>query len=365
MAETLEQALEEYALYEEQKGTGIVNDELVIDPINRIITIPNSESTFGVFFDMNVERKYFRCPRYIGDNIDLSQHYIFVNYISASGNVGQYLCDDVKVDGEDITFSWLLSGNVFDENINGYIYFSVMAKKSQQDGTLITVFNTRKVRGSVYETVQAERIREQYADIIMQLLSEMDSVMEIATPEAMLSYVYRYLDEKGIDFDMVEINKTFQKQRTQILVDPDATQTKVPTWEYVEQIKNSLENIIYGNNTLISFNKFDTTCYYDNNGVRQPSLLPNGNTFGTTLPIYIPFSQTISYTGVGYVTGWDKNGNFVKNIGSNEGSIFVDTTEISYVRIAVQYYENAFVGSPSIFVKSISEQINQLSEKIL
>ena len=48
----------------------------------------------------------------------------------------------------------------------------------------------------MYETVYAEeQITEQYADIVLQLLAKMDSVEQIATPEAMQAYVDNWLKE--------------------------------------------------------------------------------------------------------------------------------------------------------------------------
>ena len=49
-----------------------VNDIFEIDPETRVITVPASEKLFGVANDGNSERKHFRCPKIVGDNIDLS-----------------------------------------------------------------------------------------------------------------------------------------------------------------------------------------------------------------------------------------------------------------------------------------------------
>lgn len=44
---------------------------LIIDPSTRKITIPKSEQLFGVYGEGNIERKYFKCPKIVGDNVDL------------------------------------------------------------------------------------------------------------------------------------------------------------------------------------------------------------------------------------------------------------------------------------------------------
>ena len=119
---------------------------LTIDSDSRTINVPASERLFGVKGDMNIERKYFRCPKIVGDNIDLSQHQIFIAYVyteTESGSifptvgVAPYHCEDVEVDGEDITFSWKLTGNVFENP--GFILFKMYAKRTETDPN--TVFN--------------------------------------------------------------------------------------------------------------------------------------------------------------------------------------------------------------------------------
>lgn len=85
----------------------------VIDPETRIITVPPEYQLLGVENDKRVERIPFRCPKIVGDNQDLSQDYIlFVNYVNANGDPDAYKINDMQVDGDDITFSWLLEENV-------------------------------------------------------------------------------------------------------------------------------------------------------------------------------------------------------------------------------------------------------------
>lgn len=84
-----------------------------IDPETRLITIPPEYQLLGVENDKRVERLYFRCPKIVGDNQDLSQGYqIFINYQNANGDPDAYHINDMEIDGDDITFSWLLEENV-------------------------------------------------------------------------------------------------------------------------------------------------------------------------------------------------------------------------------------------------------------
>ena len=158
-------------------------EELVIDAESRTITVPSSERLFGVTGDMNIERKYFRCPKIVGDNVDLSTHQIFIAYVyteTESGSifpsigVAPYHCEDVEVDGEDITFSWKLTGNVFKNP--GFILFKMYAKKTETDPN--TVFNTTPAIGTVLATIPdgTEEIVEEYPDVIAQIFDRLDAL---------------------------------------------------------------------------------------------------------------------------------------------------------------------------------------------
>lgn len=169
-----------------------------IDPVKRKILSPE-DMLLGVMEDANVERKYFKCPKIVGDNVDLSQHQIYVKYIQATDKTGTkfkeeepgfWHCEDVSDEGDYITFSWRLTGNVFVEK--GFIAFSVVAS----DGDEVR-WNTYPAVGTVLLTIPGglEMVAERYPDIISQLLKRMDAVEAIATPEAMQNYVEAYFTE--------------------------------------------------------------------------------------------------------------------------------------------------------------------------
>lgn len=161
-------------------------EELVIDAESRTITVPSSERLFGVTGDMNIERKYFRCPKIVGDNVDLSTHQIFIAYVyteTESGSifpsigVAPYHCEDMEVDGEDITFSWKLTGNVFKNP--GFILFKMYAKKTETDPN--TVFNTTPAIGTVLATIPdgTEEIVEEHPDVIAQIFDRLDALESV------------------------------------------------------------------------------------------------------------------------------------------------------------------------------------------
>lgn len=85
----------------------------IIDPETRTITVPPEYQLLGVENDKRVERLYFQCPKIVGDNQDLSQDYIlFINYVNANGDPDAYKINDMQVEGDNITFSWLLEEKV-------------------------------------------------------------------------------------------------------------------------------------------------------------------------------------------------------------------------------------------------------------
>lgn len=183
---SLEEAMRQSEDGIEQLDDGLitpVNDVFMINPETRIIEVPESERLFGVNFDKDVEKKYFKCPKIVGNNIDLSKHKIYVVYQKANenittvmGEVGKYWCEDAKVDetGDYIEFSWLLSGNVLEEQ--GFIAFKVVAVYTDTEtGELKTRWNTVPSVGLVRFTLSdGEEITEQYADVITQLLQRME-----------------------------------------------------------------------------------------------------------------------------------------------------------------------------------------------
>lgn len=173
-----------------------VNAIFEINPETRVITVPASEKLFGVANDGNTERKHFRCPKVVGDNIDLSTMHLYINYQNANGDKYPYLVEDVQTDGDYITFSWLIGPDVV--AYKGQVKFIVCAKG---DGT-IPEWNTTLAEGTVLEGLEAtDEVAERNPDIITQLLNRMREAEKIATKEAMQEYVNTYLTEHPTEID--------------------------------------------------------------------------------------------------------------------------------------------------------------------
>jgi hypothetical protein len=162
-----------------------------IDPETREITVPDTYKILGVESDEDVERVYFKCPKIVGDNIDLSSLVIFVNYQNASGEKDRYYCDDVSVKGDEITFSWLIPRKC--AKTPGTIQFIVCAKKSVEED-VTNEWNTTVARSQVLEGLEPDEFFEEtYPDIINQILQELDEIKAMGGAGAPSFYV----NEKG------------------------------------------------------------------------------------------------------------------------------------------------------------------------
>lgn len=182
---TIEEALEASAVE-------LVNDTFLVNPESRVITVPESEKIFGVYNDGNTERKHFRCPKIVGDNIDLSAMHLYINYQNANGQKYPYLVEDVQTDGDYITFSWLIGPDVV--AYKGQVKFILCAKK---DTTL--EWNTTLAEGVVLEGLEAtEEVVKKNPDIIEQILTRLDNVTEIPQ-EKVSSAVEEYMAKNPIN----------------------------------------------------------------------------------------------------------------------------------------------------------------------
>ena len=171
-----------------------VNDIFTVNPESRTITVPETEKIFGVFSDGNTERKHFRCPKVVGDGIDLTTLHLYINYQNANGQKYPYLVEDIRTDGDYITFSWLIGPDVV--AYKGQIKFIICAKKG--DGT-IPEWNTTLAEGTVLEGLEAtDEVVERNPDIIEQILTRLDNVTEIPQ-EKVTEAVSTYMEANPIN----------------------------------------------------------------------------------------------------------------------------------------------------------------------
>ena len=141
-----------------------------INPDTREIIVPEKYKILGVFSDEKVTKIPFTCPRVVGNNVDLTEYNLYINYQNASGASNAYLIDDIVVSGDNITFSWLLSRYVTFSP--GVVKYSFCAKKLDGD-TISNEWNTTITTGLVIQGLEATReIIEENPDIIEAIISK-------------------------------------------------------------------------------------------------------------------------------------------------------------------------------------------------
>ena len=140
---------------------------ITVNSSTRQFSIPGADLTFGVEADSGSEIKYFQCPRYVGNNLDLASSFIRINYRNANGETDSHLIDDVTVDGDNIRFSWILHPKV--TTYRGQIKF-VMCVVGPD---LKLKWHTTVGTGQVLEGLEpdGEVVETETQDVIAQLLA--------------------------------------------------------------------------------------------------------------------------------------------------------------------------------------------------
>ena len=141
-----------------------------VNPDTREIIVPEKYKILGVFSDEKVTKIPFTCPKVVGNNVDLTEYNLYINYQNSIGRHNAYLVDDVAVSGDNITFSWLLSRDV--TLSSGVVKYSLCAKKLNGD-SISNEWNTTIANGVVIQGLEAtQAIVEENSDIIEAILSK-------------------------------------------------------------------------------------------------------------------------------------------------------------------------------------------------
>lgn len=156
----------------------MVDDYLIIDDNSREIYVPSGELLFGVTSDEKTERKYFQCPRIVGDNVDLTQYQLYINYQNAKGEKDKYIVTDVKVVDDNITFTWLLSRKVTE--YQGNISFIICARNVDSSGNITNEWNTAIATGTCVVGSEVEDLtpgeQGKARDYFLQLEQELSAL---------------------------------------------------------------------------------------------------------------------------------------------------------------------------------------------
>lgn len=103
---------------------------LEINADDRSIIIPEGENLLGVENDNKGVRKYFICPKIVGDNIDLTKSDVYINVQNASGEKSgkdRYPVQNMTASGDNVTFEWVLERKVTSHK--GSVRFAVCVRE--------------------------------------------------------------------------------------------------------------------------------------------------------------------------------------------------------------------------------------------
>lgn len=116
---------------------------LEINADDRSIIIPAGENLLGVENDNEGARKYFICPKIVGDNIDLTKSDVYINVQNASGGKSgkdRYPAQNMTASGDNVTFEWVLGRKVTSHK--GSVRFAVCVREKGTEREWHTTFAT-------------------------------------------------------------------------------------------------------------------------------------------------------------------------------------------------------------------------------
>lgn len=253
---------------------------------DRFITVPDSLKRIAVQYDHNIETVTFECPRY-WDKHDMSQMKIYINYMRPNETTGQALADNVSVKGSKMYFDWTITRNV--TQYKGKISFLVCIKKTDADGNEANHWGSELCQECyISEGLECtQTVISRYPDIITQLLTRMDSVEALATPEAMQAYAETWLEENK-DSVLSEI----QTKGEEVLASLPEDYSTVAAWADEGAHKKAAAIMIEAEGESVFVN--DSSDAY----------LPGLNLYGKTTQVtttgaqLVDFNEGITATGV-------------------------------------------------------------------
>lgn len=125
---------------------------LTIDEDLRIIDIPNLAVVIGAEGDKDVNRLYFKMDR-LYRGTDLAAFTPRINYINATGKHYYYDANDLTIEGDSLTFSWLIRAQAAEAS--GMVEFSVCMR--QYNGTdLLAEFNSTTASMKCLKSIHKE-----------------------------------------------------------------------------------------------------------------------------------------------------------------------------------------------------------------
>ena len=152
---------------------------IVINSSTRQFNIPGADLVFGVESDSGSVIKEFQCPRYVGNNLDLTGCFIRMNYRNANGEIDSYLVKNVTVDGDNVVFGWELTPKVTMYKGNISFVMCVVGPDTK------VKWHTTLGKGQVLEGLEPDNaiVEEGTADVVAQLIAMVEAQTEAVAAE--------------------------------------------------------------------------------------------------------------------------------------------------------------------------------------
>ena len=152
---------------------------IVVNPTTRQFNIPGADLVFGVESDSSSVVKWFQCPRYVGNSLDLTGCFIRMNYRNANGEIDSYLVKDLTVEGDNIVFGWELTPKV--TMYKGQISYVMCVVGPDTK----VKWHTTLGRGQVLEGLEPDSalIENGTADVVAQLIALVEAQTEAVVAE--------------------------------------------------------------------------------------------------------------------------------------------------------------------------------------
>ena len=152
------------------------DSRFVINPTTRAIST-TSDKLELIQGDHQSERITFEIPKIVeGHDMSLSDrievHYINIDRRTKTTSRDIYIADDMAVDGDKLTFSWLISGNA--TKYYGRLNFIVLFECLDPDGNYTYKWNTEICKLlTIGEGISnTEAVAEDYSDILEKFKNE-------------------------------------------------------------------------------------------------------------------------------------------------------------------------------------------------
>lgn len=184
----------------------MAHQQTIIDSDQRWVINPDSREVAAdldrielIQGDHNSERITFEIPRFVeGHDMSLSDrveiHYINIDKKTRAQSKDIYISDDITVENDKATFSWLISGNA--TKYYGSLNFIILFACFDQENNYVYKWNTEICKKiSIGETISnTEAISEEYSDILEKFRAE---VLKEAASQAIIEKTLKNMNAEN------------------------------------------------------------------------------------------------------------------------------------------------------------------------